>query len=348
MNTKPCLFIRGIKKENLEEFQSIKKFGYPIVVLAKDLQLSPDLEELMAVLGDDHIHILSNDVDHKDHELREVLNACDQKEWTHICVIEELFPEIIEKIPEAIEKCLSNPEALIVLNTKSDVSSQQVGRIKSALLGGINYNHLMTPFCCYSVQKIKGIKFKKKSPFLFLKILCSLLWRQSKVLEVEVGRAYQIKASQYIERLWLAYYETLLICIANFMENTKPKNAAISCGVGAFIACTPFYGLQTIAIFLTCVLFRLNFPIAFLGSQVSLPPIYSLLLPIEIYIGFKVMGKPFTESDDWLQVAQDHFSLWLVGALIVGSILGLLLGVTWYCVQTLSQKNKESFNDREC
>ncbi|MCJ8277106.1 MAG: DUF2062 domain-containing protein, partial [Bdellovibrionales bacterium] len=101
------------------------------------------------------------------------------------------------------------------------------------------------------------------------------------------------------------------------------------------------YGLQTAGIFLACFIFRLNFPIAFLGSQVSIPPIYSLILPLERYVGFILLDKPFLQADNWLQTAQDHFSSWLLGAVVVGGVIAIFLGLLWYFLQTKVQKEKK-------
>ena len=138
------------------------------------------------------------------------------------------------------------------------------------------------------------------------------------------------------------YYDFWLILSSVFQMERKPWHTSLSLAVGVFLACTPFYGLQTFLIVVFCVIFRLSFPVAFLGSQVSIPPLYSLLVPLQVWIGFSVLGKEFRLSGNWKELAGEHFGVWLVGSLIVGGALAILLG---RILLPIHEKNKEDCSE---
>lgn len=314
MEIRPCLLLRGIDSESNQQFQELKSLGLPI--------------------------LLEKSVGNK-HALQVAFELCGKMGWTHLLSLDGSDLEAIAKIPEMLGTIPNHPWSLIVLSENLSASAKQNHFIKRALLGSANYDALKNTNCCYPVFLVQMLKINKLNPLPHLKVLAHLMWNNVEAVQIPYLPKKKNNSPNLSEKLYDSYYTTLLSAIANVRLDSKPKNAAISCGVGAFIACTPFYGLQTLLIFITCFIFRLNFPIAFIGSQVSLPPIYSLVLPAELFIGFKVLNKPFVTSDNWLQTAQDHFFAWSVGALIVGGFLGLCLGSFWYFMQRKAQQTNK-------
>ncbi|KRD11315.1 glycosyltransferase [Flavobacterium sp. Root901] len=127
-------------------------------------------------------------------------------------------------------------------------------------------------------------------------------------------------------------------------DSNFKKSAAIALGI--FIGISPFWGFQTILLFTFAALFRLNKVIAFLSSNVSFPP----FIPLIIYGSLKT-GSFFVSSDAplildssaTLDDIQKNAAQYIVGSLILASVLALSAGLISYLLLTaFSSKNKSN------
>ncbi|KRB54759.1 DUF2062 domain-containing protein [Flavobacterium sp. Root186] len=125
-------------------------------------------------------------------------------------------------------------------------------------------------------------------------------------------------------------------------DSNFTKSASIALGI--FIGISPFWGFQTILLFTFSALFRLNKVIAFLSSNVSFPP----FIPLVIYGSLKT-GSLFISSDAplildssaTLDDIQKNAAQYIVGSLILASVLALSAGLISYLLLTaFSSKNK--------
>ena len=125
-------------------------------------------------------------------------------------------------------------------------------------------------------------------------------------------------------------------------DSNFTKSASIALGI--FIGISPFWGFQTILLFTFAALFRLNKVIAFLSSNVSFPP----FIPLVIYGSLKT-GSLFISSDAplildssaTLDDIQKNAAQYIVGSLILASVLALSAGLISYLLLTaFSSKNK--------
>ncbi|OMQ12294.1 DUF2062 domain-containing protein [[Flexibacter] sp. ATCC 35103] len=125
-------------------------------------------------------------------------------------------------------------------------------------------------------------------------------------------------------------------------DSNFKKSAAISLGI--FIGISPFWGFQTVLLFTFAALFRLNKVIAYLASNVSFPP----FIPFVIYGSLK-MGSYFVSNDIplildssvTLDDIQKNATQYIVGSLILASVLALSVGLISYLLLTaFSSKNK--------
>ena len=116
-----------------------------------------------------------------------------------------------------------------------------------------------------------------------------------------------------------------------FNLDDSPKVIAFSFSIGAFLAFSPFYGLQTLTALLIAVVFRLNKISAIAGTLVNNPwtmvPIYTA----DAVCGFFVLGKSlsdipkfaiddFTNLSQFLHKVVSIFYPLLIGSIIVGMI----------------------------
>ncbi|WP_409417720.1 DUF2062 domain-containing protein [Flavobacterium sp. PS2] len=129
-------------------------------------------------------------------------------------------------------------------------------------------------------------------------------------------------------------------------ESNFKKSAAIALGV--FIGISPFWGFQTVLLLFSATLFKLNKVIAFLASNVSFPP----FIPLVIYGSLK-MGSLFITNTAPL-VLNDSLSLtnvsknvtqYVVGSLVLASVMALLLGSIAYLLLTLFSTPKNKTNN---
>lgn len=125
-------------------------------------------------------------------------------------------------------------------------------------------------------------------------------------------------------------------------DSNFKKSAAIALGI--FIGISPFWGFQTILLFTFAALFRLNKVIAFLSSNVSFPPFIPLIIYGSLKTGslFVSSDAPlFLDSSMTLDDIQKNATQYIVGSLILASVLALSVGLISYLLLTaFSSKNK--------
>jgi glycosyltransferase involved in cell wall biosynthesis len=125
-------------------------------------------------------------------------------------------------------------------------------------------------------------------------------------------------------------------------DSNFKKSAAIALGI--FIGISPFWGFQTVLLFTFAALFRLNKVIAYLASNVSFPP----FIPFVIYGSLK-MGSYFVsneaplilDSSITLDDIQKNATQYIVGSLILASVLALSVGLLSYLLLTAFSSKKK-------
>jgi len=125
-------------------------------------------------------------------------------------------------------------------------------------------------------------------------------------------------------------------------DSNFKKSAAIALGI--FIGISPFWGFQTVLLFTFAALFRLNKVIAYLASNVSFPP----FIPFVIYGSLK-MGSYFVSNDAplildssvTLDDIQKNATQYIVGSLILASVLALTFGFISYLLLTAFSSNNK-------
>lgn len=114
--------------------------------------------------------------------------------------------------------------------------------------------------------------------------------------------------------------------------DTRPMMLAASVAIGAFIGCSPAYGLHTLMVLGAVALFRLNPVATLIGSQVSFGPIIVPIMAGEVMLGDllrhgHVVPLPKLGAKDlahWL--LSNALLSWLIGWLVIGTLAGVLTG----------------------
>jgi uncharacterized protein (DUF2062 family)/precorrin-6B methylase 2 len=122
-------------------------------------------------------------------------------------------------------------------------------------------------------------------------------------------------------------------------EHSSPARLGWSVGLGAAIACTPFFGLQTLLALGLAWLFRLNRVAAITGAQLSTPPLSPVLIFVAVQLGarlttgrFLLLGIVDFQGPAALDRAATLLGAWLLGGLVLGAAVGAALGLVTYAV----------------
>ena len=123
-------------------------------------------------------------------------------------------------------------------------------------------------------------------------------------------------------------------------KNVSPERLATSGGLGIFLGALPLIACQSVVILMTANFFRLNKYAALGTSQLCNPPIVPALC---IEVGYFIRhGRFLTEISLRTLGYQglERFFEWIIGALVVGPILGILMGGIIYIATFLLKKKK--------
>jgi len=128
-------------------------------------------------------------------------------------------------------------------------------------------------------------------------------------------------------------------------DSNFKKSAAIALGV--FIGISPFWGFQTVLLLFFATIFKLNKVIAYMASNVSFPP----FIPFVIYGSLK-MGSFFVSTDAplildsslTLDDIQKNATQYIVGSLILASVLALSSGLLSYMLLTVFSSKRKNKN----
>ncbi len=122
---------------------------------------------------------------------------------------------------------------------------------------------------------------------------------------------------------------------AALREHASPREVGWSVGIGVFCGCTPFIGLHMwMALGLTTI-FRLNRLWSFVGSRISSSVVLYVVAFSEIDLGHRLRAGAWVRiaPRDVLEHGRELFGDWLIGSLIVGTALGVILGVLAYALR---------------
>ncbi|MHA6696506.1 DUF2062 domain-containing protein [Chryseobacterium sp. A301] len=110
------------------------------------------------------------------------------------------------------------------------------------------------------------------------------------------------------------------------------KNKAQSIALGVFIGFSPFWGLHTVLALSLSTLFKRNKTLAFISSQITIPPAIPLILYLSMLIGGPFVGstKNFDLFELSIELAKQHLLQYVVGSLILATLMSLILGLLSY------------------
>jgi len=191
----------------------------------------------------------------------------------------------------------------------------------------------------YPLFYVQGMKFWTQGAPFETEVLIRLLWRKVEVVEIPVSTPGPLPAKRatrfqnFRDRLTLSFLNLWLIFLSLLKEHLSPKEVSLALGLGVLVGCTPFFGFHTFIILLLSPLLRLNVLLLWIGTQISIPPLAPLLAFASIHIGLYVMGEnPVFPSNPWsFQSGMEFFSYWILGSMILGTILSVVtMGLSYF------------------
>ncbi|WEK68544.1 MAG: DUF2062 domain-containing protein [Candidatus Chryseobacterium colombiense] len=226
---------------------------------------------------------------------------------------------------------------------------------------GIKLEDTQSGYRLYPLHRIPKKYFTPKFEFE-IEIIVRTAWRHVPVKNVPIKVLYDPAERvshfrPFKDFTRISILNTILVTITllyiiprNFVNNFKKKsikrfikedvlesdgtnrNKAFSIALGVFIGLSPFWGFQTLLVISLAVLFKLNKVLAFVASNVSLPPFIPFIIAASLFL-----GAPFVHGDSSILSQELNFDLvknnllqYVIGSMILASTASVISGVATF------------------
>lgn len=226
---------------------------------------------------------------------------------------------------------------------------------------GIKLEDTQSGYRLYPLHKIPKKYFTPKFEFE-IEIIVRTAWRHVPVKNVPVKVLYDPTERvshfrPFKDFTRISILNTILVIITlfyiiprNFVNNFKKKSfkkfikedvlesdgsnrtKAFSVALGIFIGLSPFWGLHTLLVISLAVLFKLNKVLAFVASNISLPPFIPFIIAASLFL-----GAPFVQGDSNILTQELNFDLvknnllqYVIGSAILATAMSALTGIATY------------------
>lgn len=283
--------------------------------------------------------------------LLSAIRGLQESDFTH--VVQEVA---YEGLPPGVfgammDEAARSPDSAVVACGSSGRSVRAaMERLCFRLATGLHLAEPNTPYRLYPLVPLRGLAEHKHGrgwgPF---ELLVNLAWRKVHVRPVAVPDRISVSAGRWRE--FLRYMGLLLrrlvpglsrerrdwpsVKLAEWLnpakllrtlltEHASPYELALAAFVGVFMGALPLVACHTLAILYVTTRFRLNRAMAVAAQNLCAPPVVPLLCVEAGY--FLRHGEWLTEMSRQTLLLELHQRLldWLVGALFIGPLLGLI------------------------
>ena len=131
-------------------------------------------------------------------------------------------------------------------------------------------------------------------------------------------------------------------------SNASHSNKACSVALGLFFGIAPFWGFQTLITLSLAALLGLNKSLAFLCSNISIPPMIPFLGLASLKLGSLFVGGDILPSEGKItqEFLMNNLSQYLVGSFLLASLTSALLGSMTYLFLKFSSKQRSESSER--
>ncbi len=226
---------------------------------------------------------------------------------------------------------------------------------------GIKLEDTQSGYRLYPLHKIPKKYFTPKFEFE-IEIIVRTAWKYVPVKNVPIKVLYDPAERvshfrPFKDFTRISILNTILVIITlvyiiprNFVNNFKKKSLkkfikedvlesdgsnrtkAFSVALGIFIGLSPFWGLHTVLVISLAVLFKLNKVLAFVTSNISLPPFIPFIIAASLFL-----GSPFVHGDSNILTQELNFDLvknnllqYMIGSAILATMMSALSGIATY------------------
>jgi glycosyltransferase involved in cell wall biosynthesis len=236
---------------------------------------------------------------------------------------------------------------------------------------GIKLEDTQSGYRLYPLHKIPKKYFTPKFEFE-IEIIVRTAWRHIPVKNVPIKVLYDPAERvshfrPFKDFTRISILNTILVTITlfyiiprNFVNNFKKKSIrkfikedvlesdgtnrtkAFSIALGVFIGLSPFWGFQTLIVISLAVLFKLNKVLAFVASNVSLPPFIPFIIAASLFL-----GAPFVHGESNILSQELNFELvknnllqYVIGSAILATTISVVSGIaTFLFLSKVSPEN---------
>lgn len=226
---------------------------------------------------------------------------------------------------------------------------------------GIKLEDTQSGYRLYPLHKIPKKYFTPKFEFE-IEIIVRTAWRHVPVKNVPIKVLYDPAERvshfrPFKDFTRISILNTILVTITllyiiprNFINNFRKKSfkrfikedvlesdgtnrtKAFSVALGVFIGLSPFWGFQTLLVISLSVLLKLNKVLAFVASNVSLPPFIPFVIAASLFL-----GAPFVSGDSDIFGQELNFDLvknnllqYIIGSMILASGASVISGIATF------------------
>ncbi|MEC3877478.1 DUF2062 domain-containing protein [Chryseobacterium salviniae] len=223
---------------------------------------------------------------------------------------------------------------------------------------GIKLEDTQSGYRLYPLQKIPRKYFTPKFEFE-IEIIVRTAWRRVPVKNVPVKVLYDPSERvshfrPFKDFTRISILNTILVAITlvyiiprNFIHNFKKKSfkrfikedvlesdgsnrtKAFSVALGVFIGFSPFWGFHTLLTISLAVLFKLNKVLAFVASNVSIPPFIPFIIMASLFLGAPFVGgnsNIFSQELNF-DLVKNNLLQYLIGSAILSVSMSAISGI---------------------
>lgn len=226
---------------------------------------------------------------------------------------------------------------------------------------GIKLEDTQSGYRLYPLHKIPKKYFTPKFEFE-IEIIVRTAWKHIPVKNVPIKVLYDPTERvshfrPFKDFTRISILNTILVTITllyiiprNFINNFRKKSfkkfikedvlesdgsnrtKALSIALGVFIGLSPFWGFQTLLVISLSVLFKLNKVLAFVASNVSLPPFIPFVIAASLFLGAPfVHGESnFFSHELTFDLISNHLLQYVIGSGILATTMAAFSGIGVY------------------
>lgn len=278
--------------------------------------------------------------------LQTAFAECLKRGFTHMISVDGDGQHLAGEIAKLTAISMDDPWSLVIgsrqLNSANVPSVSKFGRSFSNFWVRFQSNCVVSDsqsgFRIYPLFHLQNLSFWTRKFDFEIEVLIRLLWRGVGVRETAIECYYPPAGERvsHFHKFWdnlrISCLNVVLVVLSLLRSRNSPRDVALAIGIGVFIGCTPLLGFHSIIAGMVAFAFRINAIYLLIGTQISIPPLAPFLILVSITVG-KWLRGPHADS-----LTSSSLN-WIIGSMVVGTVLGLVIGALAYFAVHHMQKS---------